>query len=670
MAQSIPTPARAAQSGGPARGGNLAGGGWIWHPRRVQEATRSGRCWVDRALCAAATALPFALAVSRAASAGQWRDDLSAVRDLGLVAVGVGGGLSTPIAQAVSLIPLGPRSFRAAIGSALALALCARLLYGLTRDLLLAAGRPAKEGSWLSRIGLAGGAPSPRLASLLAAIATLTAALSPTWQREATVGGGAMLATAGALCAIRLAETCLRGDRADLGAWIGLGALLGATAAESPAAGLSALGAALAVAIASRPGEDLAAPPPRRALWAAGIAAAATAALLLAPLLLRPLAPRAWADLGRALSAERMVALDVASARTSALAAWLREIGAVSLAIAAAGAAVAVARPASRRLVAPLCALLALDTLLPARAAGVLSADPLTAVRSLAVAAIAASSAVGVQEAARALLVARIPLARSAAVMVVMFHVTLIALTSEEAGFAADRSRQVAAEVWADEALGGLEPDAAILVRSPAVAWRLWAARLTRGERPDVLVIPVPLLGRGRVALGLLTQEPALSPLLRDFALKGEPSEFGLSTLADVRPLHVELDRSWSRRLLSHLTVDGLWLEYAPQPLGPSDRKLAAAEAVVPLRRTLDALAGAPMPDASTSAVLAETLRDHSSVIGMLGEREVAQTFLDTTRQLTAQDPFVAGGPIRRALTGVRHASVALKPAIPRARRR
>jgi hypothetical protein len=253
-------------------------------------------------------------------------------------------------------------------------------------------------------------------------------------------------------------------------------------------------------------------------------------------------------------------------------------------------------------------------------------------------------------------------------VLVVMFHLTLVALTSEEAGFAADRSRQVAAEVWADEALGGLEPSAAILVRSPAIAWRLWAARVTRGERPDVLIVPIPLLNRGRVALSLLSSERALEPLLRDFALRGEPTEFSLSALADARPLHVELDRAWSRRLLRHLTVDGLWLEYAPQPLGPSDRKLAAAQAVVPLRRTLDALASAKVPDAPTSAVIAATLRGHSSVIGMLGERVVAQTFLDVIRDLTAQDPFVVGGPIRHALTGIRQASVARRPVIPRVR--
>ncbi|HVY44250.1 MAG TPA: hypothetical protein VHB21_00165, partial [Minicystis sp.] len=74
-----------------------------------------GRSWLDRGFALSAAALAFGLAVSRAASTGQWRDDLPAVRDLGLVAVGVGGGVSTLATQALALLPLGPRAFRAAL---------------------------------------------------------------------------------------------------------------------------------------------------------------------------------------------------------------------------------------------------------------------------------------------------------------------------------------------------------------------------------------------------------------------------------------------------------------------------------------------------------------------------------------------------------------------------
>jgi hypothetical protein len=612
------------------------------------KSTAEGGRWLERVLGLVATAVPFGLALSRAASAGQWRDDLPAVRDLGLVAVGVGGGLSTLAAQTLSLLPLGPRSFRAALGSALALALAARLLFGLVRGALAATLRP-----------------SPRLGAALAAIATLTAALSPTWQREGTVGGGAMIAVALVLAALTIglgaaapAATGPAPGAMEPRTWIGLGALAGAALAESPPAALAiaAMTAALVLARRLDPRSfQLRLPAPRVAAAAAAVAVL-VAALLLAPLALRPLAPRAWADVGRALSASSLSALDTASARTTALAAWIHEVGLVSLGIAAFGAGVALLRPRLRPILAPFLVLVALDSLFPARAAGVLAADPWSAVRSLAVAALALGSALGVFEVVGRILRARFPLARAAAVLVVIFHLTLAALTSEEAGFATDRSEQFAAEVWADEALGQLEPRSAILVRSPAIAWRLWAARITRGERPDVVVIPIPLLDKGRVAVSLLAVDRELEPLLRSYALTGEPTEFALSKIADVRPLHVEFDPAWSKRLINHLRLDGLWLEYAPQPLGPSDRKQSSAASAVPMRRVLAAISSATVPEAPTATVVATALRADANVLNALGERDAADLVLARIDELQARDPLVAQVKLPYALKGMRRA--------------
>lgn len=605
--------------------------------------------------------MPFGLAVARAASAGQWRDDLPAVRDLGLVAVGLGGGLSTLITQALGLLPLGPRTFRAALGSAIALAIASRLLYGLVRRALAAAGH------------------APRLGAALAAIATLTAALSPTWQREGTAGGGAMIASALALGALTLGvrvalappseRSLALGPRAVLG----LGALAGAALAESPPAALAIVVMTLALALSQR------LDPASRSLrldwpaWPVLALAAATglvaAALLAAPLALRPIAPRAWVDVGRALSAAGLSASDARGARATALAGWIHEVGLVSLGIAAFGAGASLLRARLRPLTLTLLSLVALDTLLPARVAGVLATDPLTVLRSLAVASLAACSALGVFEVVRRVLAAGFPLARAAAVLVVVFHLTLIALTSEEAGFATDRSEQMAAEVWADEALGQLPGRSAILVRSPAVAWRLWAARLTRGERPDVVVIPIPLLDKGRVAAGLIAEERELEPLLRDYALTGAPTEFALSKVADARPLHVELDPTWSRRLVSHLRLGGLWLEYAPQPLGPSDRKQSSTAATAPLRRVMTAIAAASVPESPTAAVLATTLRADASVLHALGEREAADTVLKRLDELAEKDPSAASAPIPFVLKGLRRALRRPEPARAEGRR-
>jgi hypothetical protein len=612
--------------------------------------------WLDRGFGLVATWVPFAVAITRAASAGQWRDDLSAVRDLGLVAVGVGGGLSTLVAQALSLLPLGPRTFRAALGSAIALAIASRLLYGLVRRALRVAGH------------------APRLGAALAAIATLTAALSPTWQREGTVGGGAMIATALALAALSIGVRVAQAP-ADVGARavVGLGAITGAALAESPPAALAiaAMTTTLVLARSSLRATDHGSSkihlPPRPVLALALATGLAVAALLFAPLVLRAMAPRAWVDVGRALSAASLSGDDAIGPRTTAIAAWVREIGLVSLGIAAFGAVVAVARPRLRPLLVPLLVLVALDTLFPARVASVLAADPLTALRQLAIAALAMSSALGVFEVVRRILVAGFPMARAAAVLVVVFHLTLIALTSEEAGFATDRSEQMAAEVWADEALGQLPPRSAVLVRSRVLAWRLWAARLTRGERPDVVLIPVPLLDKGRVAASLLAEERQVEPLLLSFALTGAPTEFALSKVADMRTLHVELDPLWDKRLVSHLRPGGLWLEYAPQPLGPSDRKQSSAAATAPMRRVMEAIAAAAVPESPTAAVLALTLRGDANVLDTLGENDAAELMTKRLDELVSRDPTVASAKLPYALKGLRRAVRSRSPTRRRA---
>lgn len=595
--------------------------------------------WHERALRLLAVTLPVGLALTRAAGTAQWRDDLPALRDLGLLAVGASGGVSTLLTQISSLLPLGPRTFRAALGSVILLGVAAVLLFGLVRRLL------RSQGTTRS------------LASLLAALATLMATLSPSWQREATVGGGAMIAVAFALATVTfgLQDAGSRERGPGFPAALTFGALLGTTFAESPPAAAAALFGVMSAFFAERTvrlSRGTKVPPwtpPPLFMAAVFVAAALVAAVLLVPFFVRPLAPRAFADVGRALSTTDLTGFDVAGPRLTSLSAWVREVGIVSLGIAIVGAATSIAAPRSRKLVAPLITFVLLDTLMPARAFGALYIDVLTPLRVLAVAAIAASSACGVALVTRKLLDYRLPMAKSGAVLIVAFHVTLVALSSEEAGYVADRSKQTAAEEWTDSAIGNLEPRSAVLVRSPAIAFRLWAARVLRGERPDVLIVPERLLHRGRVAFSLLAREAEVEPLLRDYAIAGEPTEYSLSRLADMRPLHVEFDRRWSKRLVSHMTVDGCWLEYAPQPLGQSDRKLSTTASLQPIKRVMDAIAAPLVPDAATAGIVSGALRDQSTVLALLGEHDAAQAYLDEVGHLSSTELGMLSPSIKHA---------------------
>ncbi len=583
--------------------------------------------FVDHLLAWVAVTLPFCLTMWRAAATAQWRGDLPAIRDQGLVAVGIGNNVSTLVTQAMLLLPVGSRSFRGSCGSAIALALASWLLFRLARRLL-----------WTSEL-------PPRLGSLLAAIAALTATLSATWQAEATVGGGALFAIVLVLAGVDVLMKLTAHDAATLtpagtSRWLILAALCGAATAESLPAGLvlmlaCGLGAATA---GKRPAKRLLLP-------AIGLALA-TFGILIAPTWLRPLAPRGWSDIGAALSSTNLTALGVAASRRTALSSWLLELGFVSLGLAAFGIIRGVFQDRRRAWMGPLVAFPLADLLYPISATTGLSPDPLICLRALSIGAFAVGAALGVGELVLFLRDLRVPMARTASIMTVVFYMTVAAVTCEEASFVADRSEHFAAQAWTDLALGEVRADAALLVHSPALSWRLWAAQMLRGERPDVMVIAAPLLKRGRVMAHLVPTEPNVTPLLRDFALRGRASEFGLSVLADARPLRVELDRSWSPELLGHLAVDGAWLRFAAEPLGRSDRALRSPHQLAS-NFAVDIQVGAAKRDASTARVVAQTLKEHAMALCSLGMAKDSMSLVRGVERLTGADPFVVGARLR-----------------------
>lgn len=610
------------------------------------------------AVLALVWALPFTIAVSRAASTGQWRDDLTLLRDVDLAGVGLGGGVSTLVTQALSLLPLGPLPFRSALGAAIASSIAARLVFALAHHLFEAVrvARPSVTTASGDAAPAMGSAGVGRLGVVLAGVAALGVALGPPWQREATVGGGAMIATALALGVLVLAlRASIPGPSGAPGRSVIAGlVLLGALVAESPHAALPVLACGLALLAApmwltERP----ALVAPRRTLWVGGVTAVAVAALLLAPSLLRPLVPHAIVDVGHLASAELVSGTDTATSETTALAAWSSDLGLITLGCAVAGVVVAASRRRGRLLAAPLLLPVAADVLWPARAASIMAFEPMMPVRMLALAALSMLAVVGIYGLFEALFRLRVPMARAAAVLFVSFHVSMIALSSEEAGVVADRSQSFGAEEWADVALGRLEPASALVVRDPVLVWRLWAAQRISGGRPDVAVIPVPLLGRGRMAAMVVRADASTHSLLRSYALTGAPGEYELSKLADRRPLHVEYDPQWSNEITSHLIVDGVWLEYAPQPLGPSDRLETAKVSLDPIGRVLASVDPAVGPDPSTAALVARGLRGQATVLSRVGDAKTAAVFLDRMGGLSGDDPFAARTSPYYALAGL-----------------
>ena len=556
--------------------------------------------------------IPLIVTVFRASSSPVWRDDLPIVRALGLLPAGTEGRVTTVLVQLLSLLPLGGRWLRASWVGALSLALCSYLIYVLARRVLERA------------------ASTPRLTPALALAGALTATLAQSFQLEGTVAGGAPLATALVLAGLLLGFETVK--RKDARLSIALGGLAGLTLAEAHAAVLVLLFALLVQGATQR------SLPRVRALlgFVAGFAGFWGFALL--PLWVRPLAAHGGLDFGHGLEASSLALIDSSGARSTALGAWLTDVGLISFGLAIAGLLIGLMRKPTRASMAPLLALVLGDLAIPVNRVGVLTPDVFGSLRLLAIVALAVCAALAVQTSAVALERARIPFAEPASVLLVVFNFTLVFVGAEDSAFAADRRGETAAEVWTDRALASVPADGLLLLRSEAVAWRLLAARIVRGQRPDIVVVPMPLLERGNVCARLLRTEPALAPLIREVALSGRPSEYALSTLADARPLFVEFDPSFDRAQLEHLVPQAFFMRFAPQPLGRSDRVAGLQQGLSDFRFVVAETERDGQRDAATRSVLMAETRGQALVAAALNDRKNLESILATAHTLDPDD--------------------------------
>ncbi|MDF3067645.1 MAG: hypothetical protein K0R38_3246 [Polyangiaceae bacterium] len=581
-----------------------------------------------------AFAVPLVVTMLRTSPTGQWRDDLPVVRALGLVPSGSEGLVSTALTQLLALLPIGGRLLRAGWVSALGVALAGAVAYRLIAH------------------ALSSSLATPRLTPPLALAATLTAVLAPSWQLEGTLAGGVTLGVALALSAIWVAIAPERRWSMLL-----LGALFGATAIESHAAAL-----AVGVALLSRALLVRRWPKPHTAAeLAVGFAAPLVPWALY--LILRPLSPHVELNLVGGIGTSSLVSVDAAAERTTALAAWIGDAGVLSCALAVFGLVLAVLRKSVRALGAPFAALFLVDLGFPASKVGILASDTLAPVRLLSLIAIAAASALAVQAVATYVRRARLPFAEPASALLVVFHFALAFVAAEDSAYAADRREQVAADSWTDEALASLPPSSLLLVRSEALAYRLWAAQIARGARTDLVVIPEPLLERGNVAQLLLRREAALAPLVREMALAGQPSEFSLSSLSDARPLFVEIDPRWPKRLRDHLAPRAFFPQFSPHPLGRSDRAESLKEGAQGWQRALAVATKSGARDAATLAVMQAELRDRAQLLVDAGDREAAAVAVQSLLTIDAQDPVAAALTARLTAAADRAAASTLLPA-------
>jgi hypothetical protein len=566
--------------------------------------------WLGGPSAALAWMVPLLVTLDRLAPTSQWRDDVAIVRGLGFLPIGGEGVVSSVLAQCAALLPIGGRLLRAAMPSALATAAAAALIFGFAQRLL------DKN------------AVSPRLGPLLALVATWSVVLGPAWQAESTIAGGASVGAALVLGAAALRFRF----RFDARGWLGFGVLLGAALIERRSAGLACLGLLIVDSALLRQ-----LPTKRELLLLLG-GACLVVSLGLLPFLAQPARGGIWLDFDGELA--RLADANALPVE-STLSAWVSLAGPVTLGGAALGGLWALWRRVTRPWLAPLLTFPLLDLGLPAAPPGTLAADPGAPLRLLALATLSIAAAVAAHTLALALDRARVPLARPVQALVVVFCLVLVLVAAEESGQLTKRQSSGAAEFWTDEALGSLPRASLLMVRSEPAAFRLWASRVARGERPDLTVVALPLLNRGDSAARLLELEPNLAPLIRELRMSGIPSEYALSSLADARPLYLEFDPRWDQRLLEHVRPHPFWLEFAPHALGRSDRTAALEQGRDAFSRVMQA-ASKPLPDSATLSVLGSGAREQAVLLAALGDKENAASLVEQLEQVPDQDAFVS----------------------------
>jgi hypothetical protein len=114
-------------------------------------------------------------------------------------------------------------------------------------------------------------------------------------------------------------------------------------------------------------------------------------------------------------------------------------------------------------------------------------------------------------------------------------------------------------DVFDDGLRRSLPPRSIVLVHNPQTIFRFWGGEAEEQNRPDVTMIPLPLLTYPNLVKRYVTNEPELTPLLRSYVLDGTLSVAELQSLAALRPVYVEMDVRVTRDMMELLVPEHLY---------------------------------------------------------------------------------------------------------------
>ncbi len=114
-------------------------------------------------------------------------------------------------------------------------------------------------------------------------------------------------------------------------------------------------------------------------------------------------------------------------------------------------------------------------------------------------------------------------------------------------------------DVFDDGLRRALPARAVVLAHNPSTIFRFWGGEAEELNRPDVTMIPLPLLGYPKLVDRLVSEEPELKSLLGNYILDGQLNAPDLQSLAALRPVLVEMDIRVDAELFDMLVPDQLY---------------------------------------------------------------------------------------------------------------
>ncbi len=187
---------------------------------------------------------------------------------------------------------------------------------------------------------------------------------------------------------------------------------------------------------------------------------------------------------------------------------------------------------------------------------------------------------------------------------------------------------------------------AIVLAHNPSTIFRHAGAEAEEHLRPDVTLVPVPLLDYPGMVDALLARAPELKALLRGYLLEGSFARAELQSLAARRPLLIELDPRVSPALFDTLVPEVGFYRVLPDGLTTGDERSGAAQQ----RKTYALLykrLGEGRHEPQTNGLLLYRHYNDTLYYAHLGDRDAAREML--TLALACQ-------PLSKELSGLKEA--------------